>query len=403
VPIIQGLGSRSQEESAPRRELCPNLKETDQNDNCDTFFSMDTAQILPNLPAAAKILFVRLRSLGDTILSTPLLSALKSWRPDLQISVLVEAPNHEVLTANSDIHEILTIRPRKNWTPFTILERGHILHEIRKRQYDCCINLHGGSTSAWFTGLSASRFRVGLQSFCNSRLYNVRIAVPRVPDRGQKQHTVEFQMEWLYALGMAKGVIPPLRVAPDPLLEAQSSALLRNAGIDENQPYCVVQPTSRFHTKEWTAWGFAKISDYLAENWGLQVVLTGGPGEEQKLQKVAALCQRNTACLSRPSITELIWVISKARLFVGNDSGPTHLAAALQIPAVVLFGSSDSQVWYPWKARHRIVQNPYTCNPCPGYRCLVYDEPHCILSLTTHQVRKAIEGILSEDTAGRGG
>lgn len=364
---------------------------------------MDTAEILPNLPAAAKILFVRLRSLGDTILSTPLFSALKSWRADLQISVLIESPNHEVLTANPDIHEILTVRHRGNWTPLTIMERGRVLHEVRKRKYDCCINLHGGSTSAWFTGLSGSRFRVGSQSFRNSRLYNVRIAVPQLPDRSQKQHTVEFQMGWLYALGMAKGVIPPLRVVPDPSLQAQSSALLRKAGIDETQSYCVVHPTSRFHTKEWTAQGYAEISDYLAENWGLQVVLTGGPGEEQKLRKVAALCQHNTICLSGPSIPELIWVISKARLFVGNDSGPTHLAAALQIPAVVLFGSSDSQVWYPWKSRHTIVQNHYACNPCHGYRCLVYDEPQCILGLTTLQVKTAIEGILSADTVGRDG
>ncbi len=85
------------------------------------------------------------------------------------------------------------------------------------------------------------------------------------------------------------------------------------------------------------------------------------------------------------------------QLFVGNDSGPTHLAAALSVPVVVLFGSSDSALWSPWKTSYRMVQNSFDCNPCPGYRCLVYNEPRCILSITSSQVKVAIDALLGDN------
>ena len=133
----------------------------------------------------------------------------------------------------------------------------------------------------------------------------------------------------------------------------------------------------------------------MGTQFGYRTVLTGGPGEIQKLKQVADSCQAPPAILDEISISELMWVIKSAKLFIGNDSGPTHLAAALNVPVIVLFGSSDSQVWYPWKVAHHVVQNPFDCNPCPGYRCLVYEEPKCILSITASQVKQAIERVLS--------
>src|SRR5437773_11954504 len=115
----------------------------------------------------------------------------------------------------------------------------------------------------------------------------------------------------------------------------------------------------------------------------------------QKLKLVADGGQAPPAILDEISISELMWVVKWAKLFIGNDSGPMHLAAALNVPIIVLFGSSDSQVWHPWKVAYQVVQNPFECNPCPGYRCLVYEEPKCILSITTSQVKQAIERLLS--------
>jgi predicted lipopolysaccharide heptosyltransferase III len=353
---------------------------------------MTRLPIIPQLPVRAKILFIRLRSLGDTLLSTPLFAALRFWRPDLRLSVLVEEPNQDVLHGNPDIDSIFLL-PRTTARGLSVVTaRVNGLAKIRAERFDCCINLHGGTTGAWLTWLSGARYRVGLRGFRNAFCYNVQLDLPSAKAR---QHTVEYQMEWLRALGMPSAEIPPLRVFPDPGVESKVKNALVQHGIDSDTPYCVIQPTSKFHTKEWTSKGFAEIADYVGNQFGYRTVLTGGPGEERKLEGVAKCCRTRPAVLDKVSIQELIWVIKEAKLFVGNDSGPTHLAAALSVPTVVLFGSSDSQVWYPWKVSHEVVRNPFACNPCPGYRCLVYGEPKCILSITTSQVRQAIERVLS--------
>ena len=82
-------------------------------------------------------------------------------------------------------------------------------------------------------------------------------------------------------------------------------------------------------------------------------------------------------------------------MYIGNDSGPMHLAAAVGTPTVAVWGSSDSRRWRPWGVEHRVVQNPFECNPCPGYRCLVADSPLCIESVTVDQVNAAVEEVLA--------
>jgi heptosyltransferase III len=356
---------------------------------------MEPEELLSSLPKGAKILFVRLRSLGDTVLSTPLYSALKAWRPDLRISVLVESPNDEVLRNNPDLEEVISISAAEPGLLGSLSARWVALKRVRAVRFDCCINLHGGSTSAWLTATSGATHRVGLNRFRNGFAYNLKIDVSEKEATGEKRHTVQYQMGWLRRLGLPQSPIPPLRLVPDPSLRLRVNDKLLDAGVDPARDYVVIHPCSKFQTKEWTAEGFAEVTDDLKMHYGAQVVLVGGPGEETKLKQVAAQCRTSPALVQSLSVTELVWLFQGAKLFIGNDSGPTHLAAALQVPVVVLFGSSDSQVWHPWQAAFQKVQNSFECNPCPGYRCLVYQEPRCILSITPEQVKAAVRDLLS--------
>jgi ADP-heptose:LPS heptosyltransferase len=96
------------------------------------------------------------------------------------------------------------------------------------------------------------------------------------------------------------------------------------------------------------------------------------------------------ASLSDLSIGELVALIADAQLFVGNDSGPAHIAAAVKTPLVVLFGPASSQRWRPWRAPAEVVQNYFACNPCAMYTCEAFDEPECIRSISVEQVMGAI-------------
>lgn len=349
-------------------------------------------KLLGTLPSGSSILFVRLRSLGDTILSTPLYAALKAWRPDLRLSALVEEPFDEALHRNPDLESVFTLKVRGTKRRSTTMARWQILRQIRRKRFDCCIDLHGGTTSAWLTGMSGARYRIGLHGYRNSFCYNVRTKLPSPPP-GIRWHSARFQLEWLYRLGLEEGPDPPARLFPDPGLRSVLEARLRDAGLQPSRPVCVIQPSSRFHTKEWTASGFAEISDSLQED-GYATLLVGTEEEKPRIRRVAGLCRNRPASIWGLTISELAWVLGQASLFVGNDSGPTHMAAALGVPVLVLFGSSDSNLWRPWQAIHEIVQNPFDCNPCPGYRCEVYGEPLCILSITPQQVKEALQRLL---------
>jgi predicted lipopolysaccharide heptosyltransferase III len=344
-------------------------------------------QLLPNLPQNSKLLFIRLRSLGDTILATPLFAALKAWRPDLRIDVLAEAPHHEVLLGNPHLCQIFTL-PQKNDLIRVLVARSRILRTLRIERYQACINLHGGSTSAWLTWLSRSQYRIGLSTFRNRIAYNIRLNPPHKPSG--KYHTVEYFIDWLRQLGLPAAEIPPLQVSIDSGCREEIRQKLEGLDIFADSHYCVIQPASKFLTKQWPAEQFGKIAGFVAERYGMRIILTGSPNEAKVLRKVSSSSSVPVVILDNLSVRQLAGLLERASLFIGNDSGPTHLAAALQVPLVAIFGSSDSQVWRPWKAANELVQNPFKCNPCPGYKCLVYDEPRCILSITPDQVQTAI-------------
>jgi len=159
----------------------------------------------------------------------------------------------------------------------------------------------------------------------------------------------------------------------------------------------VLSPTNEFYTKRWPADRYAAIAGYFAAR-GVQVAATGAPTDEQREQLALlskAIPDARIIELSSLNIGELIALIAGASIFVGNDSGPAHIAAALKVPCAVLFGPASSVRWSPWKAPSQLVQNFFACNPCAMYTCEAFDEPKCILSITVDQVIEAIE-ILSQ-------
>jgi len=190
-------------------------------------------------------------------------------------------------------------------------------------------------------------------------------------------------MRWL---GVRCEQAPPLQYARHDEAAARMQRKLNN------RPYVVIHPGSIMETKRWHGQRFGELARGLSDR-GLTIVVTAGPGEESFASDVAKEV-RGSVILLGLSIPELAELIRGARLYVGNDSGPMHLAAAVQTPVVAVWGSSDSRRWRPWGNEYRVVQNPFECNPCPGYRCLVADSPLCIESVTVEQVNKAVEELL---------
>lgn len=341
------------------------------------------------------MLFIRLRNLGEAVLDTANLRALKRQRSDLQITTLVEAIYTDLYEADPDIEAIPLTRSSQEKRS-SLASRLHIIRAIRARKFTAVINLHGGPTSAQLTFLSGARHRVGAGHFRSGYAYNLRVP-PSEEILGRTDlHTVESQFGWFRWLGLPDAPPAATQLFVTPAKRETARAKLQTAGVDLRQPYAILAPTNEFYTKRWLPERYAAIAEQLAAR-GLQIVLTGAPTAEQVAQVAsvqAATTQKLTA-LTSLTIGELVAAIADATLFVGNDSGPAHIAAAVQTPLVVLFGPASAVRWRPWAAGGaELVQNPFACNPCAMYTCTAFAEPECIRSISTAQVMRAIDAVL---------
>jgi len=353
--------------------------------------SSPSTAFLPELPAGARVLVVRLRSLGDALLLTPALRALKAWRPDLCLSALLYSRFAPILAGNPDLEEIIELDPDGPGGPLRVVQAAAAL---RRRRFAACFNLHGGTLSALLAGLSGAPHRVGSSHFRYRFAYTL-LADPRTVLGRDRLHAVENLIAPFYAAGLPQGEIPPMQIFPQPAAREGVAQKLAARGVRPGTRYALLHPAANFFTKEWPFERYAALARFLEQQHGLAPVFTCGPGEGAKLDAVARACGKPLVRLDPLTVPELVAAVEGAALFVGSDSGPMHIAAALARPLVVLFGSSDSNAWGPWRAAHALVQNYYACNPCRGDRCYAFAQPECILSITLAQAQAAVERVLT--------
>jgi len=308
--------------------------------------------------------------MGDCLLLTSPVSALKRQFPGFRVSVLVERRFAGCFRNNRDFDHILS--------PGNKLAAAALLVT---RRFDAIINLHGGPTSFAYSCLACGP-RIGAEHYGYSKLYHGLFPPP-----DPQAHTTESTLNVFRWMGLEVEKAPPLRYLVQP---REREAMERKFGT---RPYVVIHPAAVMETKRWPAQRFAQIAKAMQDRQ-FTVVLTCGPGEENMVGEVAREAP-GTSIMLGLTIPELAELIRGAKLFIGNDSGPMHLAAAVGTPTIAVWGSSDSRRWHPWEVEHRLVQNHFECNPCPGYRCLVAASPLCIESVTVEQVDTALEEMLA--------
>jgi heptosyltransferase-3 len=330
---------------------------------------LKTKDFFHRLPQQARILLIRLRSMGDCLLLTGPVRALKNEFPGFRVSVLVEERFAPCFDGNPDFAHIIPSGTK-----------GRTAAKLFTRYFNAIINLHGGPTSSVFACLAWGR-RIGGEHHPHRRLCHGLYPAP-----APEAHTVESTFAAFRWMGVHAEESPPLRY------EIHTDEAARIQKSLAGRPYAVIHPAALMDTKRWAPDRFATVARRLQET-GLRVVLTCGPGEESVVGEVAKDVPASTMMLGL-NIPELAELLRGARLYVGNDSGPMHLAAAVGTPVVAVWGSSNSARWRPWHVEHRVVQNPFECNPCPGYRCLVANSPLCIESVTAEQVIGAVNDVL---------
>ncbi len=276
---------------------------------------------LDRLARGSRVVIIRLRSLGDCVLCTPAIHLLKQHRPDLEIGVVVEERFAGVFERNPAITAIIepTVRAIRAFGP------------------RLCLNLHGGSRSARLTALSGASERAGFNIFRPALIYNVAIPTAQeILAITRRVHTAEHAASAMFYLGV------PVSDVPRAILYTMPARIIEGR-------YAVIHPVAALPEKTWPAASFVQVAEHLSENLHLEPIFIGGPGDD-----LSAF--RDYRTLVGSPLGEVAALMRDAALFVGNDSGPAHIAAAFGRPSVVIFGPSDAEIWAPWRTISRVLK-----------------------------------------------
>lgn len=344
-----------------------------------------------------RVLVVRLRSIGDTVLSTPSLIALKRFLPGARIDVLLEDWVAPVLEGFEAVDNVLTFKKDD------LKSRLQIAWKIRQNRYDVAFNLHGGTTATFFVRASGAPHRVGFAEYQYSFLYNHLLDSAADFWHQKNTHSAEQQLALLGFVGVPVEDKPKSRLTisqkAQNTIEEKLQLEIQNSSLKSK--IALFHPAAAFETKQWATENFARVAEFLREK-NFQTIAVAAKNESKILGNLKRASRVPIITFDDLTLPEITALASNADLFIGNDSGIAHIAAAVQTPTVVIFGSSNINHWRPWTdALNETVYEKISCQPCAGYICSQFDAQKCIRGVTVESVTAAVERILDESSVMR--
>jgi len=338
-----------------------------------------------------KVLFIRFSSLGDIVLALPAVASLKKARPGARITFMTKKAYEPVLRASGYVDDVLSLGDGGDRTG--LRELAALCRQAGET--DLIIDLHG-SIRSFFCRMLIRAPAVAYDKASLARRMLLRGAGLQ---RAALRHVADRYLDTLREVGIEGAVTDPELPVTD-AEKGQSARFLQSQGVEDPGRLAVMAPGAKWPNKRWSTEGFAELARSLRQDFGLQPLIVG----DSKDAVVAAILKRGIGgnvvdITGKTGIRELIAVLSQAAIFIGNDSGPGHLAAAAGAPTVVVFGpTSESFGFTPRGRRARTVSLPLPCRPCSlhGGRTCPVGERACLDGIDAGQVLDAAAGLLRE-------
>ncbi|NBM48214.1 MULTISPECIES: putative lipopolysaccharide heptosyltransferase III [Proteus] len=299
-----------------------------------------------------RVLIIKLRHHGDTLLITPVINTLKANFPNAEVDVLINKETMPMIEHFSSIHHIFALD--KAWKSEGKLARlrheWKLITDLRNQQYDVVINLADQWNSAIITRFTGAKIRVGYDIYKRQSPIWKKCFTHLIPlGSVDEKHIVEQNLALLQPLQLPKidTQVSMVYSHQDKYIVTEKLKVHKVLGS-----YIVIQPTSRWFFKCWDENKWSELIDVL-EQEGNQIVLTSGPDprEQEMVETIIKGCTSNSvvSLSGQLSLPQLAALIDHARLFIGVDSVPMHMAAALKTPLIALFGPSKLFHWSPWE------------------------------------------------------
>jgi len=338
--------------------------------------------MIESLRSNLSVLIVKPSSMGDIIHTFPVVRAIKMALPAVSITWVVADKYAELVRLSPHVDEIITIR-RDDWARWWRLSTIRGLLEfvgmIRENEFGAIIDLQGLLRSGLVTFIARSRVKVGFGYAREGAALFYNIKTSALSDA---THAIDRYMATLKAL----------KITPEKPygfgLNLQAAESLWADTVTPDDPYVVINPNSRWATKRWPTESFATLAKELYTKYDLRCVITGGREDMERCERVAELAGDGVTNLTgRGGLSHLAAILAKSAGMITNDSGPLHLAVALGVPTVSIFGPTDPAMTGPYGDGHVTVTHKVDCSPCLKRKCPYAHE--CMNDLPVARVEQA--------------
>jgi heptosyltransferase-2 len=332
------------------------------------------------------ILVIRLDRIGDMVMTTPIFRALKEKWPDVQVTVLTNPVNKNIVIKNPFIDCIL-VYDRENRHK-SLKNRLSFFKDIRKSVFDLVIDpyLDYELNTSFITRIVGSKYRLGFEFAGREFFYNIRYASNTFPVSTDKKHMVDYNLDLISCIGVKAN-----KKQPEIFLSAgekeNASGILEKVGVNPENRIIGIHPGGYYESQRWPVERFAAVSDYLIASYGIKVILFGGRDERSLLSRFKDCAVKKPIILEELNLREFISVVSHCNLFLCNNSGPLHIATALNIPTVSTMGPTVPFHWWPRGDNHIVLRKDLDCSPCKKGICETHE---CMELITTDEFLAAV-------------
>ena len=330
--------------------------------------------------------------LGDAVMNTPALEAIRRTFPSARITMLANPLVSQLFTPHDWIDGVIVYD--RQGAHAGLQGKLRLAAELRGRRFDLAILLQDAFDAALITWLAGIPRRMGNNSDGRRLLLTHGFAHKAgVADC----HHVDNYLRML-AHFQISGSSKSLRLCTSPEEDAAAAELLCGAGIGAGDYVIGINPGAAYGSaKRWYPERFAAVADTLSSQWQGRVVITGGAGEAVIAAEIeSALKGRCLNLAGRTSVRQLMAVIKRCNFFITNDSGPMHVAAAFAVPLVAVFGSTDHRTTYPYSENSVVVRKEIDCAPCLKRECPA--DHRCMTAVTADDVVAAAEKLRNSST-----
>jgi 3-deoxy-D-manno-octulosonic-acid transferase/heptosyltransferase-1 len=341
-----------------------------------------------------KILVVKLSAVGDVVHTLPALNALRRHRPEAHITWLVEEAAAGLIKGHPAIDRVL-VSKRKRWVQGVgsaqwrrhLTEAAGFIRQLRDTRYDWVLDFQAALKGAALIAMVRADRKIGFGPGMEHQEYSYLVLNEKIPMVSMEVHALKRSLMLMEAMGVPCRQIE-YKLPIDEVMGKKIVRLMADQQLPRKGPAVAINPVALWETKMWSAKRFAQLADRLIETYQADIFFTGAAADAEEIGKITGWMTQEAANLAgRTSLLELAALYRKMDLVISTDTGPMHIAAAVETPVVALFGPTAPWRTGPYGDHHQVVSVAMECRPCFKRSC---DHCRCMNGIAVEDVMQKV-------------